>query len=59
MKAFDREEQELMESIEEGEWVSVENIESEIKKARETAKSNDSTIYYLNERLSGTLLFPL
>jgi len=35
---LDKEEQELLESIESGEWQSVDNLEDEIKKYREIAK---------------------
>ena len=44
MKPFDKEEQKLMESIENEEWVSVDNLDEEIKKAREAArKARDLT----------------
>jgi len=38
MKPFDKEEQELMESIENEEWSSVENLDEDIKKAKEAAR---------------------
>jgi biotin operon repressor len=35
MKPYNREEKELLESIEQENWVSVENLEEEIKTTRE------------------------
>jgi predicted DNA binding CopG/RHH family protein len=52
MKPFDKEEQELMESIENEEWVSVNNLDAEIKKARETAKATFIKSERMNIRIS-------
>ena len=37
MRAFDKEERDLMESVEKEEWISLDNLDREIKKAREAA----------------------
>lgn len=39
MKPLDKEEQELMESVERGEWVPVENQEKEMRKLEAAAKA--------------------
>ena len=52
MKPFDKEEQELMESIENEEWVSVNNLDAEIKKAREIAKATFIKSERMNIRIS-------
>jgi predicted DNA binding CopG/RHH family protein len=52
MKPFNEEERKLMESIENEEWVSVENIDEEIKKARETARSTFIKSERMNIRIS-------
>ncbi|MGD9082973.1 MAG: antitoxin [Desulfobacterales bacterium] len=52
MKPFDEEERKLMESIENEEWVSVDNIYEEIKKARETARSTFIKSERMNIRIS-------
>ena len=52
MKPYDKEEQELMESIENEEWVSVNNLDAEIKKARETAKATFIKSERMNIRIS-------
>ena len=49
---FDKEEQELLESIESGEWQSVDNLEDEIKKHREIAKNTLKKDKRINIRLS-------
>jgi len=52
MKAFDKEEQNLMESIEKEEWISVDNLDAEIKKAREAAKATFTKSERMNIRIS-------
>ena len=52
MKPFNEEERKLMESIESEEWVSVDNIDEEIKKARETARSTFIKSERMNIRIS-------
>jgi len=52
MKPYDKEEQELMESIENEEWVSVNNLDAEIKKAREIARSTFIKSERMNIRIS-------
>ena len=52
MKPYDKEEQELMESIENEEWVSVNNLDAEIKKARETARATFIKSERMNIRIS-------
>jgi predicted DNA binding CopG/RHH family protein len=52
MKPFNEEERKLMESIENEEWVSVDNIDEEIKKARETARSTFIKSERMNIRIS-------
>ena len=49
---LDKEEQELLESIESGEWQSVDNLEDEIKKHREIAKNTLKKDKRINIRLS-------
>jgi len=49
---LDKEEQELLESIESGEWQSVDNLEDEIKKYREIAKNTLKKDKRINIRLS-------
>jgi len=52
MKPYDKEEQELMESIENEEWVSVNNLDAEIKKARETSRATFIKSERMNIRIS-------
>ena len=52
MKPYDREEKELMESIEQENWVSVDNLEEEIKKAREAARATITKSERMNIRIS-------
>ena len=49
---LDKEEQELLKSIESGEWQSVDNLEDEIKKHREIAKNTLKKDKRINIRLS-------
>ena len=49
---LDKEEQELLESIESGEWQSVDNLEDEIKKHKDIAKSTLKKDKRINIRLS-------
>jgi len=49
---LDKEEQELLESIESEEWQSVDNLEDEIKKHREIAKNTLKKDKRINIRLS-------
>ena len=39
MRAFDKEERDLMESVEKEEWISLDNLDREIKKPREAGKT--------------------
>ena len=52
MKFHDKEELELMKSIESDEWVSVNNLEEEIKKAREAAEATLRKRERMNIRIS-------
>ena len=52
MKPFDKEEQELMKSIENDEWVSVNNLDEEIQKAKEAAKATFIKSERMNIRIS-------
>ena len=49
---LDKEEQELLKSIESGEWQSVDNLEDEIKKHKEIAKNTLKKDKRINIRLS-------
>jgi len=49
---LDKEEQELLESVESGEWQSVDNLENEIKKHKEIAKNTLKKDKRINIRLS-------
>jgi predicted DNA binding CopG/RHH family protein len=49
---LDKEEQELLKSIESGEWQSIDNLEDEIKKHREIAKNTLKKDKRINIRLS-------
>ena len=49
---LDKEEQELLESIESEKWQSVDNLEDEIKKHREIAKNTLKKDKRINIRLS-------
>jgi predicted DNA binding CopG/RHH family protein len=49
---LDKEEQELLESIESGEWQSVDNLEDEIKKHKDIAKNTLKKDKRINIRLS-------
>ena len=49
---LDKEEQELLESIESGEWQSVDNLENEVKKHKEFAKNTLKKDKRINIRLS-------
>ena len=49
---LDKEEQDLLESIESGEWQSVDNLEDEIKKHKEIAKNTLKKDKRINIRLS-------
>ena len=49
---FDNEEQELLESLETGEWESVENLDEEIKVHQEIAKNTLKKDKRINIRLS-------
>jgi predicted DNA binding CopG/RHH family protein len=52
MKSYDKEELDLMKSIETEEWVSVDNLEEEIKKAQEAAKATLTKSERMNIRIS-------
>ena len=52
MKSFDKEEQELMESIENEEWISVKNLNEEIKKAKEVARATFTKSERMNIRIT-------
>ncbi len=52
MIPVDKEEQDLLESVEKGEWRSVENVEEEIRAAKEYAKSTRVKDQRMNIRIS-------
>jgi len=52
MKSFDKEEQELMKSIENDEWVSVNNLDEEIQTARDAARATFLKSERMNIRIS-------
>jgi len=52
MKFDDKEEQELMKSIETDDWVSVDNLEEEIKKAKKAAEATLTKSERMNIRIS-------
>lgn len=52
MKAYNKEERDLMESIENEEWISVDNLEKEIEKAKEAAKATITKSERMNIRIS-------
>jgi predicted DNA binding CopG/RHH family protein len=52
MKPFDNDEKELMRSIESEEWTSVDNLENEIRKAREAAYATVAKSERMNIRVS-------
>ncbi len=52
MKSFDKEEQDLMESIENEEWISVKNLDEEIKKAKEVARATFTKSERMNIRIT-------
>jgi predicted DNA binding CopG/RHH family protein len=49
---FDEEEKELFESVERGEWTSIDNLENEIAQAREAAESTYGKDQRMNIRIS-------
>ena len=51
---LDAEEQELSDSFDRGEWVSVDNLDEEISKAREAARNYLSKDARINIRLSSS-----
>ena len=52
MIPVDKEEQDLLESVEKGEWRSVENVEEEIRAAKEYARSTRVKDQRMNIRIS-------
>ena len=52
MRPFDKEEQDLMESVEKEDWISVNNLDLEIKKAREAARDTFKKSERMNIRMS-------
>ena len=52
MKLHDKEEQELMKSIETEAWVSVDKLEEEIKKAKKAAEATVTKSERMNIRIS-------
>ena len=52
MKFHDKEEQELIKSIETDEWVSVNHLEEEIKKAKKAAEATLTKSERMNIRIS-------
>ncbi len=52
MIPVDKEEQDLLESVEKGEWRSVRNLDEEIKAAKEYAKSTRVKDQRMNIRIS-------
>ena len=52
MKTFDKEVLDLMASVENEEWVSIDNLDEEIKKARTAAKATMIKSERMNIRIS-------
>lgn len=52
MKVYDNEEKKIMESIENEEWISVDNLEDEIKKAKAAAHATFTKSERMNIRIS-------
>ncbi|MCF6271191.1 MAG: hypothetical protein L3J41_15880 [Melioribacteraceae bacterium] len=52
MKYLDKEEKELIESFEKGEWISVDNLEKEIEDAKAIAKNSIKKNKRINIRLT-------
>ena len=52
MVVLDQEEKQIFESVERGEWKSVENLEEEIRAARESARATHSKDQRMNIRIS-------
>jgi len=52
MKNFSKDEKELMKSIENEKWISVDNLEDEVKKARAVAYATVAKSERMNIRLS-------
>jgi len=52
MKHFDNDEKELMKSIENEKWISVDNLEDEIRKAKEAAYATVAKSERMNIRVS-------
>jgi predicted DNA binding CopG/RHH family protein len=49
---FDKEEKKLIESIEKGEWRSIEDLDNEINRARQSAEDTFSKDQRMNIRIS-------
>ena len=54
MKYYDEEERSLIESIENGEWVPVGNLQSEIDEAKEIARATRTKDTRINIRLASS-----
>jgi len=52
MKAFDKDEKELIESLETEDWVSIDNLAEEIAKARQAAEATLTKSERMNIRIS-------
>jgi len=52
MKAFDKDEKELIESIETEDWASIDNLAEEIAKARQAAEATLTKSERMNIRIS-------
>jgi predicted DNA binding CopG/RHH family protein len=52
MKPYDKEEKELIESIENEEWISIDNLGEELKKAKEAARTTNKKTERMNIRIS-------
>lgn len=52
MKAFDKDEKELMESLENEDWLSIGDLEAEIAKAQEAAEVTITKSERMNIRIS-------
>lgn len=52
MKYFNKDEKELMKSIKNEKWISVDNLEDEVRKAREVAYATVAKSERMNIRLS-------
>ncbi|HDQ45674.1 MAG TPA: antitoxin [bacterium] len=59
MKAFDKQEKELMRSVEDGEWISDANNTAEIRKAAQVARNTFTKDRRMNIRIASRDLYLL